>query len=107
MYMVAQTIIISYQCATINPSVEFLDEGTNMIDAKIFEEAAKKICDKLPEGLKNAKGDFEGQVKSVLQTMFSKMDLVTHQEFDQQKAILKRCEQKISALEKQLKDVSH
>lgn len=75
-----------------------------MIDAKIFEEAAKKICDKLPGSLKNAKDDFEGHVKSVLHTMFSKMDLVTHQEFDQQKAILKRCEQKIKALEKQLKD---
>jgi BMFP domain-containing protein YqiC len=60
-----------------------------MIDVKIFEEAAKKICDKLPAGLKNAKDDFEGHVKSVLQTMFSKMDLVTHKEFDQQKAVLK------------------
>jgi len=74
-----------------------------MIDSKTIEDAAKKICDKLPGGLKNAKSEFEANVKNILHATFSKLDLVTREEFDQQVKVLKRCDKKIKELEEQLK----
>ena len=74
-----------------------------MIDAKSLEDAAKKVCEKLPEGFKSAKSGLEESVKSALKSVIEKLDLVTREEFDAQLKVLKRCEKKIKDLEKQLK----
>lgn len=71
-----------------------------MIDPKIFDDFAKKFTDALPPGLKDASKHCEQTVKSLLQSMFSRLDLVTREEFDAQAAVLKRTREKIEHMER-------
>ena len=66
----------------------------------------KKI---LPEDLNVLKDDIEKNLRATLDAAFSKMDLVTREEFDIQASLLSRTrekleglQEKLSALEKQL-----
>ena len=66
----------------------------------------KKI---LPEDLNVLKDDIEKNLRTTLNASFSKMDLVTREEFDIQASLLSRTrekleglQEKLSALEKQL-----
>jgi len=66
----------------------------------------KKI---LPEDLNVLKDDIEKNLRATLNASFSKMDLVTREEFDIQASLLSRTrekleglQEKLSALEKQL-----
>lgn len=77
-----------------------------MIDKKLFDETAKKLCDALPESLKHMKNDLENTFRHILQTTFSKLDLVTREEFDAQVAVLARTRQKIDEIEKQLAELN-
>ena len=63
----------------------------------------------LPEDLNVLKDDFEKNLRATLNATFSKMDLVTREEFDIQASLLSRTrekleglQEKLSALEKQL-----
>jgi len=76
-----------------------------MIDPKKFEELAKKICDKLPKGFSDAKSDMQATVKSVLQTTFDKLDLVTRKEFEVQIKLLNKCRERIKNLEDKLSEL--
>ena len=73
-----------------------------MFDSKKFDEIAKKLTDILPAGVKEVKADLEKNFKSILQSAFSKLDLVTREEFDVQVNVLVRTRKKIDALEKKL-----
>lgn len=74
-----------------------------MIDPKkcqaAIDEITKKLCDALPDSLKNAKADLEKTFHSILQTGFAKLDLVTRDEFDVQAKVLAKTRSKIDALE--------
>ena len=76
-----------------------------MLDPKIFDEVSQKLGSLLPEGLQGVQKDIENNFKTVLQNSFSRMDLVTREEFDVQTAVLARTRQKLEQLEKQLADV--
>ena len=63
----------------------------------------------LPEDLNVLKDDIEKNLRATLNASFSKMDLVTREEFDIQASLLsrtreklERLQEKLSALEKQL-----
>tara|TARA_B110000263_G_C14892458_1_gene322407 strand:- start:265 stop:525 length:261 start_codon:yes stop_codon:yes gene_type:complete len=63
----------------------------------------------LPEDLNVMKDDIEKNLRAILDAAFSKMDLVTREEFDIQASLLSRTrekleglQEKLSALEKQL-----
>jgi len=73
-----------------------------MFDPKVLDEVAQKITDVLPGGLKAVQEDMEQNVKTVLQNVFSKMDLVSREEFDVQSNVLARTRAKLDALEKQV-----
>jgi ubiquinone biosynthesis accessory factor UbiK len=73
-----------------------------MIDTKFLDDAAKKLFDALPPSLQNLEQDIEQKFKEVLQTTFSRLDLVTREEFDVQVKVLARTREKIEALEQQL-----
>jgi len=76
-----------------------------MFDPKMLDEVAEKLSDVLPSSLKSVKNDVEENMKTVLQNAFSKMDLVTREEFDVQTAVLSRTRAKVDALEKQLSEI--
>jgi BMFP domain-containing protein YqiC len=68
----------------------------------MFEDMAQKLVAVLPDGLQSIQRDVEKNFKTVLQSSFAKMDLVTREEFDVQTAVLSRSREKLEALEKQV-----
>jgi ubiquinone biosynthesis accessory factor UbiK len=72
-----------------------------MIDRSI-ENLVKRLSNSLPSGLHDLREDLEKNFRAILQSSFSKMDLVTREEFDIQRAVLARTREKIEALEKQI-----
>ncbi|TQV88425.1 ubiquinone biosynthesis accessory factor UbiK [Aliikangiella coralliicola] len=71
-----------------------------MIDVKKIDEIATKLNDAIPPGAKAFQEDMHAQFKQILQTMLSKMDIVTREEFDVQTKVLAKTRQKIDDLEK-------
>ena len=59
----------------------------------------KKI---LPEDLNVLKDDFEKNLRATLNATFSKMDLVTREEFDIQASLLSRTREKLEGLQEKL-----
>jgi len=77
-----------------------------MFDINAIENLAKSLSDQLPSGLTSIKDEVEKNFKSVLQQQFSKLDLVTREEFDTQSAVLARTRGKLEELEKTILDLS-
>lgn len=73
-----------------------------MIDIKTIEQLAQSLTAKLPASLEAAKQDIESNFKVILQQQFTKLNLVTREEFDVQAAVLNRTRSKLEALEKAL-----
>lgn len=76
-----------------------------MFDIKQIDEIVKKLSDALPPGIKDFKQELEKNFRSVLQTTFAKLDLVTREEFDVQMAVLKRTREKLDNLEKKFNEI--
>jgi hypothetical protein len=72
----------------------------NMINLANIGQLAKSLTNQLPEGLGGVKEEAEKNFKAILQQQFTKLDLVTREEFDTQKAVLIRTREKLEALEK-------
>lgn len=72
-------------------------------DLQTLDDLARRLTDALPESLKSVSSEAEVQFKAILEKGLTKMDLVTRQEFEAQKKVLSRAEQKLAELEKKLK----
>ena len=70
-----------------------------------IEDIARKLTDALPEGLRSVREDLENNFRSVLRSSFSKLDLVTREEFEVQEAVLAKTRARLEALEARLKDI--
>ena len=70
------------------------------MDPKILDELARKLADSVPGGIKALGEDLENNFHAVLQSAFSRFDLVTREEFEAQAAVLARTRQKVETLEK-------
>lgn len=77
-----------------------------MFDPKQFEDLAKKLYATLPSGLKNFENEIQQQFKDILQTAFTRMNLVTREEFDVQIKVLARTREKVNALENKLNSLA-
>lgn len=67
-----------------------------MINSKFFEDMSAK----LNEAVANSPAkDFEKNARALLSQGFSKLDLVTREEFDVQAQVLARAREQLSALE--------
>jgi BMFP domain-containing protein YqiC len=73
-----------------------------MIDLKNLDDLARKLSDMVPPGLKDARADLEQNFKATLQAGLGRLDLVTREEFDLQRAVLLRTREKLDALERAL-----
>lgn len=76
-----------------------------MVDPKILDDLAKRLADAVPSGIRDLQRDLEKNFRAVLQGVFSKLDLVTREEFDVQTAVLNRTRTKLDALEQQVADM--
>lgn len=73
-----------------------------MFDPKQYEELAKKLFAALPSSLQNLEKDIEQKFKEILQSAFSRMDLITREEFDVQTKVLARTREKLDSLQTQV-----
>lgn len=76
-----------------------------MIDPKILDNLANRLAAALPPGIKEIKQDAEKNFRAILQGAFSKMNLVTREEFDVQRAVLDRAHAKVQELERQVREL--
>lgn len=80
-----------------------------MFDPKAIDDIANRLANAMPPGLSHLKEDLEKNFHAVLQGTLGKLDLVTREEFEVQKAVLTKTRTKledleirVAALEKQL-----
>ena len=74
-------------------------------DPKQLDELTDKLVNLLPKGVLDVQKDIEKNVRALLQSTFTKMDLVTREEFDVQSAVLARTREKLEQLEKQIAEL--
>jgi BMFP domain-containing protein YqiC len=72
----------------------------NAINLTSLDELAKRLHDLVPPGLREAQADLQQHFKATLQSGLSKLDLVTREEFDVQRAVLLRTREKLELLER-------
>lgn len=74
----------------------------SMIDIKSLDELAQRLSNSIPAGLNEIREDTEKNFRAILQSAFSKMDLVSREEFDVQTAVLARTREKLEELQTRL-----
>ena len=80
--------------------------SARMIDLAQLDELARRLSSLVPPGLRAGTGEMREEMqqnfKSVLQAGLGKLDLVTREEFEVQRAVLARTREKLEALEREL-----
>lgn len=76
-----------------------------MINLKAVDDLAQRLSALMPPGLSEAREDIEKNVRAALQAGLAKLDLVTREEFDVQRAVLLRTREKLDLLERILVDL--
>jgi len=70
-----------------------------MLNNEFFAKLAEKISHNLPKDAGQLKDDFLNNTKIALQEAFAKLDFVTREEFEVQKKVLARLQERVSAIE--------
>lgn len=73
-----------------------------MVDNKTIQEISKKIKNIVSN---SPISDIEENVNALLKGMFTKMDLITREEFDVQTGVLKKTREKLESIEKKLSEI--
>jgi len=76
--------------------------GSEMTISHTIEEISQRIEQAMPESLREGKQEFEKAVRQAVTNGFSRMDLVTREEFDVQTQVLARTRAKLEALEQRV-----
>ncbi|TZF89952.1 ubiquinone biosynthesis accessory factor UbiK [Cognatilysobacter lacus] len=76
-----------------------------MIDLDQLDELARRLSSLVPPGLRGEsaqelRAELQQNFRAVLQTGLSRLDLVTREEFDVQRAVLLRTREKLEHLER-------
>ena len=78
---------------------------TERSDRPQIEQLARQLADSVPRNLRALGEDLEKNFRSLLQSGFDRMDLVTREEFDLQSAVLERTREKLEQLERRLAEL--
>ena len=73
-----------------------------MLGQKVFEEISSKLSQALAD---SPAKDLEKNLRAMLQSVFAKLDLVTHEEFEVQQAVLLKTRDKLEALEARVAEI--
>ena len=68
-----------------------------------IEDLARKLIESIPDGLNSIREDLEKNFREILFSNINKLDLVTREEFEIQKEVLKRTREKLEQLEVSIK----
>ena len=70
-----------------------------------LDELARQLAESVPENLRVLGQDLERNFKSLLQSGLERMELVTREEFDLQRAVLDRTRTKLETMEARLEEL--
>lgn len=76
-----------------------------MIDLTSIDELARRLSNLVPPGIADARADLERNFRAALQSGLAKLDLVTREEFEVQRAVLLRTREKVEQLERQIAEL--
>ena len=76
-----------------------------MIDLNQIDDLARRLSSLVPPGLREGREDLQQNFKSVLQSGLAKLDLVTREEFEVQRAVLLRTREKLEALQRTVEEL--
>jgi BMFP domain-containing protein YqiC len=76
-----------------------------MIDLNHIDDLARRLSGLVPPGLREGREELQENFKAVLQSGLSRLDLVTREEFEVQRAVLLRTREKLEALERQVAEL--
>ena len=69
-----------------------------MIDLNHIDDLARRLSNLVPPGLRESREELQQTFKSALQSGLGKLDLVTREEFDVQRAVLVRTREQLENL---------
>jgi len=72
---------------------------TQMIDLDKLDDLARRLSGLVPPAMREGREELQQNFKAVLQAGLGKLDLVTREEFEVQRAVLLRTREKLEALE--------
>ena len=79
--------------------------GSMPIDLAHIDELARRLSSLVPGSLRDSREELQQNFKSVLQTGLGKLDLVTRDEFDVQRAVLLRTREQVDALQRTVSEL--
>lgn len=74
-----------------------------MINPKTLDDLARKVADAIPSPVSEFRNDVEKNLRAALQNSFTRLNLVTREEFDAQSKVLARAREQLTALEAQVR----
>ncbi|MCA1799387.1 MAG: accessory factor UbiK family protein [Xanthomonadaceae bacterium] len=76
-----------------------------MVDTKRLDELARRLAEAVPPAVRGLGDEMEKNFRSVLSATFSRLDLVTREEFELQQALLVRTREKLDTLVSRLAEL--
>jgi len=76
-----------------------------MFNTKFIDDLARQISESIPTGVKGMQEDVQKNIHTLLQGAFSRLDLVTREEFDAQSQVLARTREKLQQLEQLVDEI--
>lgn len=76
-----------------------------MFEPKAIDDIVNRLSGAIPPGFNNLKEDLEKNFHAILQGALGKLDLVTREEFEVQKAVLVKTRSKLEELEKRVTEM--
>ena len=70
-----------------------------------LDDLARQLAENVPENLRSIGDDLQRSFKTLLQSGLDRMELVTREEYDVQKAVLERTREKLEGLEGRLTEL--
>ena len=75
------------------------------LDPKFIDHLSRRLSESLPPGLNTLRKDTEQHMQYLLQSSFAKLNLVTREDFDIQRAVLQRTREKLEKMEQQVRQL--
>jgi BMFP domain-containing protein YqiC len=72
-----------------------------------IDDLSRRIADSLPPGARDLQRDIQKNVRAMLHSTFSRLDLVTREEFEIQMRVLEHTRAKVIELEKQVAELEN
>jgi ubiquinone biosynthesis accessory factor UbiK len=76
-----------------------------MFDSKSIDDIANRLANAIPPSFNHFKEDAEKNFHAILQSALARLDLVSREEFEVQKAVLAKTRHKLEALEQRVAEM--